>query len=422
MKELVNIIDYFKRNEKNRKNFKIGAEFEYFIVDKKTLKSVGYSGENGVLSSLREILSLGYEGIYEKGNLLGLVNDNSTITLEPGSQIEISIKPYKDLNRLEKEYKKICHDILTVLEKKGQVILSTGYRVKDTLNEINLIPKQRYHYMYEYFKSCGKYAHNMMKMTASTQVSIDYENEADYIKKYRILNVLSPVFYAFFDNAPFFEGNIYDKYCIRSQIWDNCDEKRCGVITDAITDHFSYASYAQFIINQALIFNGDKYLDHTLFKDMFSPNLIDHALSMVFPDIRTRKYIEIRMVDSLPYPLNFSVIALIKGLFYNDTNLDEIYQFVQKFNIKDVLKTKNDIVEKSINANLSDLTVYDIVNYIYSLAVKGLPQEELPYLAPLKNLLDIKMTLKDLIMKSLNEDLNKALADCIFDKRLLEEK
>lgn len=402
--QIENIISYLKQQEKNQDGFKIGAEFEYFVVDENTLESISYYGEKGIENSLKLLLLKNYQGIYEDEHLIGLKIRNSTITLEPGSQIEISVEPYDDISKLEEEYKFICQDLIEVFGKKGQILIACGYRIKDKIADIKIIPKKRYSYMYEYFKIRGKYAHNMMKQTASTQVTIDYQNEEDFSHKLRILNTLTPVFYAFFDNAPYFEGNIYPNYSLRSNIWDNCDDDRCGIIKDTISNHFTYADYAKYILRQAIIFNNDGYTSDTLFTALYTNQIseLEHALSMVFPDVRIRKYIEIRMFDSLPYPLNFAVIALIKGLFYDETNLRELYHFCTSFTLTDVLKAKKDIKILGIKAKLKNLTVKEIMIYLLELAYKGLEAKELTYLLPLKRLIDSGKTPKEMTLNDIN--------------------
>ncbi|HEY8364217.1 MAG TPA: glutamate-cysteine ligase family protein [Haloplasmataceae bacterium] len=424
--QINDIVEYIKSHEKSPSDFLVGSEFEYFVCEKDTLEAVSYFGNDGVESTLKELLNKGYEGIYENNHLLGLKNTEATITLEPGSQLEISVIPSRSISDIEKIYKTVCLDVLEVLERKKQVLLATGYRVNTKIDEINLIPKKRYHYMYEYFKKCGKFAHNMMKQTASTQVSIDYANEDDYYQKYRILNTLSPIFYAFFDNSPYFEKEIYNKHGIRSQIWDNCDDKRCGIMDKAITNKFIYEDYAKYLLNQEIIFLNDSYEPHTKLTDIYYINkkdYLEHALSMVFPDIRTRKYIEIRVFDALPYPLNIALVTFIKGLFYSQDNMALLFAFVNQFSINDVYQTKKQLIDLGNNVKLKDYSVFDIMNYLMDLSEKNLSKNEVNKLRPLKGLLKAKICPKHITFDLLHKGQKEALEWCILTpKYLLEEE
>ncbi|HEY4544468.1 MAG TPA: glutamate-cysteine ligase family protein, partial [Tissierellaceae bacterium] len=195
------LINYFKRQEKSVDDYKIGVEFEHFVIYKDTLKTVSYYGENGVAETLKDLEEFGYEGMYEGEYILGLTKGNKTVTLEPGSQFELSIDADISIENLEKEYLEFLEDIIPVLEKKNQDLIAVGYHPETKIDEITLLPKKRYDYMFDYFKTKGTHAHNMMKGTAALQVSLDYGNEEDYSRKFRVLNALSPVFYASFENA-----------------------------------------------------------------------------------------------------------------------------------------------------------------------------------------------------------------------------
>ena len=110
-------------------------------------------------------------------------------------------------------------------------------------------------------------------------------------------------------------------------------------------------------------------------------------MTMFFPDVRTKKYLEIRMMDSIPYPLNFSAVALIKGLFYDQANLDKLVDFVGDISIDKVENTKVEMLEKGMEAMLKGKTLLQIGRWLLDLSREGLGQEERPYLKPLEDLL-----------------------------------
>lgn len=117
-KQVDAIINYFKVNEKTRDNFKIGVELEHFVIDLDTFKTISYYGEGGVAETLKDLEELGYEGVYEGEYILGLNKDKKHVTLEPGSQLELSVDASKHIWELEKEYLEFLEDIIPVLEKR----------------------------------------------------------------------------------------------------------------------------------------------------------------------------------------------------------------------------------------------------------------------------------------------------------------
>ncbi len=419
--QIKELVKYFRKNEKPKQEFKLGVEFEYFVVDVNSLKVISYDGDNGLMNTFEELLNKGFQGLYENKFLLGLKKNGSTITLEPGSQLEISIKPHKKVNDIETEYLEILSDLLTILEEKGQMLLATGYQVQNKLDEVNIIPKKRYEHMSNYLIKRGSMSINMMKQTASTQVCIDYESEEDFQDKYRILYTLSPIFYAFFDNSPFFEGDIYPKNCIRSQIWDNCDNERCNIMAEVLTTNFNYESYAKFILKQKAIVFENKFTDQ-LFTDLFNTsdyksNELEHMLSMVFPEIRLRSFIEIRIFDSLPYPFNLSLAALIKGSFYSSDNLKDLSKFIKEINFESVLQAKNNIIEKGVHTIYNGHRIYEFMKCLLSLAIKGLDEEERKYLIPISRLIQLKMNPKEYTTNLIDLGKLNALNWCIINKK-----
>lgn len=424
------IVSYFRGSEKNREKFKIGSEFEHFIVNKETLETISYYGDKGVESTLKELLSKGWEGKYEENHLMGLTKNGSNITLEPGAQIELSTRPCKNIEEIENEYLNFLDDVIPILDAKNQLIIALGYHPQSKIKEIPFIPKNRYKYMSEYFKTRGKLAHNMMKGTASLQVTVDYKDEEDYIKKFRVANTLSPIISYMFDNAPFFEGNIWDKNILRVHIWNNCDDDRSMLVPNSLDKVFGYEDYANYILNAPPIFikrnNEFEFTKDKLFKELYYPDdfsreELEHVMTMYFPDVRTKNFIEIRMADSLPYPLNIAAIALWKGLLYDEENLNYLYEkfsFLTNDKVKDI---KKDIIEMGKDAIIGNQSLISICKEIIYIAEKGLEDKESKYLLPLKEFLYNEITLSLQIKNNLHLGKKLALEKCILNNILLRK-
>ena len=399
-RQLQEIVKYFKNSEKSVEEFKVGVELEHYVIDKNTLKTISYYGQDGVAETLKELEKTGWDSSYEEEYILGLVKENKIITLEPGSQLELSISAQRDISNIEKEYLEFLEEIIPVLEKKNQGLLTLGYHPETKINDIKLLPKKRYDFMFNYFKTKGTHAHNMMKGTAALQISIDFKSEEDYRRKFRIANALSPVFYALFDNAFYFEGEEWNKHNLRTYIWNNCDNDRSGIVHNALEDDFSYEKYAEYILNRPPIFKfkgkeviptGDKLIKEIFDPEDYDIKELEHLLTMFFPDVRTKKYIEIRMMDAVPYPLNFAAVALIKGIFYDEGNLDLIYDYIKDITIHDVINAKLDIIDRGLRGKLKDKTVLDIGKWLVELAKKGLNSDEIEYILPLEGMVSCEM-------------------------------
>ena len=394
-KQIEIFTDYMKSGEKEYSDFKLGVEYEHFVIDKDTLKTISYYGKDGVEETLKGLEELGYEGVYEGKYLLGLDKGVKHITTEPGSQVELSIDANFNIKELEDEYLDFLEDIVPILNKKNQAIIATGYHPETRIDEITLLPKERYNFMFDYFKTKGTHAHNMMKGSAALQVAIDYTSEEDYIKKFKIVNALTPVLYAIFENAYYFEGELAPMHNIRSFIWENCDKDRSGLVPSALDEDYNYESYAKYILEGCPIFiykDGKevsaegKKVKELLDPDNFTKEEIEHYLTMFFPDVRTKDFIEIRMMDSVPYPLNQSALALFKGLLYDEKNLDKLAEFTKGITVKQVNEVKHNMMEEGLATEFNDMTLLEIGKYLVKLAEDGLDDGEKHYLRPLQNI------------------------------------
>lgn len=81
-----------------------------------------------------------------------------------------------------------------------------GYQPYAKAAELPLIPKRRYEYMDAYFKHTETMGIRMMRGSASTQVSIDYLNEQDFVKKFQLAQMLSPVLALLTENTAVIDG------------------------------------------------------------------------------------------------------------------------------------------------------------------------------------------------------------------------
>lgn len=427
-KQIEEIVKYIKSGE--TKDYRVGLEFEHFIIDKDTLKTISYYGENGIEETLNDLREIGWSPEYEGEYLLGLKKGNKNISLEPGSQLELSIEKQVHIQDLEKEYLDFLKDLIPILNGKNQYLITLGYHPVTRIDEIKILPKERYDHMYNYFKTKGTHAHNMMKGTASVQVTIDYKDEEDYRKKFQIANALSPVFYTMFENAYYFEGEATDIHNIRSFIWENCDKDRSGIAKGALDGDFGYKEYADYVLNRPPIFEikdgiisstGHKKMREVFNPEEYKEDELNHLLTMYFPDVRTKKYIEIRMFDAVPYPLNFSVLALVKGIFYDDKNLDRLYDYTKDIGMDEINEVRLEMKAFGLGAKFRDEFLLDIGKRLVDLAKEGLDEDEKKYIEPLEEMLEKGVNPYMITGQKDNQGREEAISWCIINHNLGEE-
>lgn len=418
--KLQKIVNYIKSGETDPQDFALGFESEHFVVDSKSLETISYYGAYGIGESMEEISKLGYEKNLEDGKILGLSKEGHDISVEPASQFELALRSKAKITDLYEDYKKAMGEISPVFEKKDQVLAMTGYHPKSKIEDIKIIPKKRYAHMYEYFRIYGgACAHNMMKGTASLQMAIDYADEEDFKKKYFVASALGPFLYSIFDNAYIFEGEVYKERNLRQMIWDNCDRQRTGSYSFAFDKDFGYEKYARKILDTDIIFvheNGeDIYKGAVKFADIMdedsSEEMIFHALSIVFPDVRAKKYIEIRMPDAVPYPYNFSALALVKGLFYNEKNLTELYEGFKDMDHDKLTNLKSRCEKDGLHATYEDKELYKWALDMVAMAKDGLGGDEKAFLDPLEEILKEEKSPRDIYEELYKKDPKKAIRE-----------
>ncbi|MDR0220237.1 MAG: hypothetical protein LBI54_02395 [Lachnospiraceae bacterium] len=331
-----NYIDYFAAGCKISRDMKYGLEAEHFIVAGATWEAIPYSGENGVASFLQEMSRHFAHEYWEDGHLLGLYNDEAALSLEPGSQLEISIEASNDIAAMQKVYEKYRLLFDAALAARGQEIREDGYQPISRVADIELLPKKRYEFMDGHFRSTGTGGIEMMRGTASCQVALDYADETDFIAKYRCAYLLTPLLALLTDNSPRYEGRDYDRWLLRTDIWRRVDPARSGIVPSVFDPDFSFRKYAEYVLGQKAIFavvdgiaekSGKRVTEILAERTEWDE---DHLLylSLVFPDVRLRQYIEIRVADAMEPPQTFAYLALIKGLF---TDIGGLREWAGKF-------------------------------------------------------------------------------------------
>ena len=339
------ILDYFHSGEKGDvPTTTLGVEIEHFVVHKDTLAPVPYSapaGELGVREILVHLSQFYPEKSYStQGDLIGLGSEVGTITLEPAAQLEISIAPYGTIARIEQVYTEFRARLDPFLDEWGCELRNGGYHPSAKALDLQLIPKQRYRYMNEYFASIGTHGERMMRASASTQVSVDYRSEADAIRKMRIAQALAVVLATLTDNTYVMEGEPTKAPLERLNLWRDVDDARTGSVPGLFEPEYGFERYADWVLGTCPIFvtrpaaddpdgpgtrsavgltAAQAYADAPM-----SKSDVEHLLSMFWPDVRLKRFVEIRPADSLPIDMACGYAALIRGLFYSDDSMSAI--------------------------------------------------------------------------------------------------
>lgn len=395
---------YFEKGCKSGEQQRIGVELEHFVSVKRTGQEVSYYGEDGVGALLKEWEEHFPVKYREKEALLGLSCQEYSLTLEPAAQLEISIAPQRELKSIYEIYRAFCHMAAPSLERRGYELVTRGYRTAAKADALAMIPKQRYEWMDRYFQSTGIAGRMMMRGTASAQVSIDYRNEQDFIRKCRVLSTVMPVLKLITDNTPAVEGKEWKKYLARTWIWNHVDAGRCGMLPGVFETDFGFRKLAVHLWknlepvflpgNTGAIPTGRRKVRELWEKRLLSSQDIEHIISMTFPDIRVKQYLELRGADSMPIPFVMGYAALVRGLTQQEQVMEEILERYPA-DAQMIRAAENSLMQKGFEGEICGVSAWIFAERLLQMAEAGLCSEERGYLAPVRELTERKMTVKE---------------------------
>ena len=433
-------IKYLLSGCKEEKYFETGLEFEKIPVSSDDFRAASYYGENGIrefLISLKQ--KFGWDYICEEDNPIGLDTPFGSITLEPGSQVELSSIPQKtvhDLKKVTTHYNTITAEIAEIY---GINFLGYGIQPITTNLDIKIIPKARYDIMTEYLPTKANLPFVMMRETAGIQTVLDYSSEQDCIEKLRTILMLTPFVTAMFANSPIRNGADTGYKLYRAYAWLHTDEDRCGLISRKIFDNkgkdFSFSEYADIIFNLPMIFlhKGGKWhnMKGRSFNDYMTTGINSFEVTMddlmlhlssFFPDVRLKHYLEIRNNDCQTLDYLYAIPALWKGIIYSAEARASIDNLFEGLTFEDFNYLRANVPKDGLQTEIKGRKVEDYAKEIISIAELSLNKmnnrdednnSEAIYLQNIKELVHNGMCPADVILKNWYGNWNKDVSKLI---------
>ncbi|WP_010421301.1 glutamate--cysteine ligase [Anaerophaga thermohalophila] len=380
------LIEYFEEGNKPPEKWGIGTEHEKFLYRKDTLQRLGYDTTPGIGQILQHMADSGWHPIVEKENIIGLTQDGASITIEPGGQFELSGKNFKNIHQTYEETRKHFEDLSNICKELNVITVALGFDPICSREQMPWMPKERYRIMKAYMPTKGTLGHDMMTRTATIQVNLDYSNETDMIRKMRVAQALQPVVTALFANSPFSEGKPNGYLSYRAHIWDDTDPDRCGFLPFLFKDNFGFERWVDYLLDIPMYFivrNG-KYIDsHNITfrsflngKHELKPTLEDWDIhvSTVFPDVRLKRFIEMRGADAGCVSHIAALSAFWVGLLYNQDALDEACSIIDKWDLSDLQALRAGIPKHALHATSGRLNAKEIARQMLKISAKGLSE------------------------------------------------
>ncbi|MCW2248416.1 glutamate--cysteine ligase [Azospirillum fermentarium] len=382
------LVAYLESGNKPASEWRIGTEHEKFAYRQSDLRPLPYDGADGIGELLTRLQRFGWAPMIEGGHLIALTQDGANITLEPGGQVELSGAPLATLHQTCAEVHQHLRQVREIGSELGIGMVGLGFQPKWPRADIPWMPKGRYRIMGEYMPKRGGLGLDMMLRTCTVQVNLDFASEADMVKKFRVSLALQPIATALFANSPFTEGQPNGFQSFRSHIWTDTDPDRTGDLPFVFEDGFGFERYADYALDTPMyfVYRDGSYIDASglSFRDFLAGKLavlpgetplmtdwVDH-LTTLFPEVRLKKYLEMRGADGGPWRRLCALPALWVGLLYDTVALDAAWDLVKDWTGEERASLRAGVPRHALRTPFRNGTVQDVAREVLAIARDGL--------------------------------------------------
>lgn len=435
---------YLAEGCKPASDFRIGTEHEKFAFFRADNSPVPYFGDHSISALLKGMQEkLGWDPIMDGDNIIGLGEQSGmgAISIEPGGQFELSGAPLENLHQTCRESNQHLAVLREVAEPMGIRFLGIGGSPKWTLAETPRMPKSRYDIMTRYMPKVGRHGLDMMYRTCTIQVNLDFSSEADMARKMKLSLKLQSLATALFAASPFTEGKPNGLQSWRGEIWRDTDNARSGLLPQALSDGFTFESYVEWALDVPMYFivRDGRYHDctHVTFRQFMNgalkgevadwePNMGDwtNHLSTLFPDVRLKRYLEMRGADGGPWRRICALPAFWVGLLYDDGAMAAAEEVTAGWTFDQVQALRDTVPAEGLNARIAGHSLMDVARDIIRISTDGLKQrarlnsegqDESIFLQPLEEILAKKRVLAEDLLSLYHGRWNGSV-DPVFDE------
>jgi glutamate--cysteine ligase len=382
------LVAYLEAGSKPRELWRIGTEHEKFGFTVDDLRPLPYEGPRGIGALLTAMQRYGWQPVLESGNVIALSHGACAISLEPGGQLELSGAPLETLHATCGEVQEHLTQVRTLGDELGIGMLGMGFQPKWQREDIPWMPKGRYRIMRAQMERRGKLGLDMMLRTCTVQVNLDFGSEADMVAKMRIGMALQPIATALFADSPFTDGKPNGFLSYRSQVWLDTDPDRTGILPFVFEPGMGFERYVDYMLDVPMYFvwrNG-AYIDAggQSFRDFMAGRLpalpgevalisdwADH-LTTAFPEVRLKRYIEMRGADGGPWDRLCALPALWVGLLYDTTAQDAALDLIKGWTAEEVVALRRAVPRSALATRFRGTAVREIALEVLAIARDGL--------------------------------------------------
>ena len=384
------LIEYLESGCKPKSEWALGTEHEKFGFTTDDLRPLPYEGERSIRAILEGLAHrFDWKPVYEEGNIIALLDGKgASVTLEPGGQLELSGGLLDNVHQTCSEVYTHLRQVKTIAEPLGIAFLGMGFQPKWERKDTQWMPKGRYRIMREYMNKRGNLGQDMMCRTCTVQVNLDFASEADMVKKFKVSLALQPIATALFANSPFVDGKPCGYVSFRSHVWEDTDPDRTGMLPFVFDSSMGFERYVDYMLDVPMyfVYRDGKYIDASgqSFRDFMNGVLPalpgekpimqdweDH-LTTAFPEVRLKRYMEMRGADGGPWRKLCALPAFWAGLLYDDAVLESAWDLVKDWSMEERMKLRTDAPKLGMKAEVRGRSLQSISLEVLEMSSKGL--------------------------------------------------
>ncbi len=404
--------DHLRAAEKPPSAFRVGMEHEKIGLLEDTLQPVPFSGTRSIEAVLKMLVDrFGFSSYTENSDLVALTKADTTISLEPGGQFELSGAVLENNHQTCRELNDHRDITRAIGDELGIIWLGVGHTPFARRDEISWVPKKRYSIMRRYLSKRGERALDMMLRTGTVQANYDWSDEADMVLKVRTASAVTSIVSAIYANSAIIEGKTTGWASERQRVWLSVDPDRCGLPTFVFDEDFGYRRYVEWALDVPMFFirRGGKYLDNVT--GMPFRHFLEHGheghrarhsdwedhLTTLFPEVRLKAYIEVRGADCCDRELNCAYPALWKGLLYHPPAAEAACELTSDWSELEREEALVEVARHGLTAKVNGRSINDLARELTDIAHQGLVdqrslndhgEDETKFLEPIYSLIE----------------------------------
>lgn len=375
----------FLDGAKDAADWRLGLEIELFPLRIGQPTPADFPEIEAILREIGERQHI--PGEHERGGaLIGLKGAGYSYSLEPGGQVEIATRPYRALARLRQVVREFTEQLADIGRGRGIRFVALGHHPYANRQTVPKMPKARYDLMRAYLPKRGSRGLDMMHLTGSVQCAVDFSDERNLVDKIRAAARISPFLTALTAASPFTEGKPNGMRSMRYEIWRDVDAPRAGIWPEMLDEEgLTFARYIEHALDvPAMLFiRGGEYrlAEPRPFRSYAQAgfqgttvtvaDFVDH-LTTLFPEIRTKSYIELRGADCGVPDEAVAIAGFWRGILDDDLARSEANDRLGVLGYPEILALQADVARLGLDASSPAGQVREIARWLVELSYRRL--------------------------------------------------